>query len=92
MKNKTLDEKDTFLLESVSISEDTLGLLLKQYRNYSRDQLLFALRLVLPKQSRLHSLFQSNNYVNHYKDQDLRNTLKQMVQQRLSRYVSTNKH
>lgn len=68
-----------------NVSEDTLKLLLKQYRNYSRDQLLFALRLVLPKQSRLHSLFQSNDYVNHYKDQDLRNTLKQMVQQRLSR-------
>lgn len=68
-----------------NISEDTLELLLKQYRNYSRDQLLFALRLVLPKQSRLHSLFQSNDYVNHYTDQDLRNTLKQIVQQRLSR-------
>ena len=68
-----------------NISEDTLELLLKQYRNYSRDQLLFALRLVLPKQSRLYTLFQSNDYVNHYTDQDLRNTLKQTIQQRLSR-------
>lgn len=85
MKNNNLIEKDTFLLESVSISEDTLKHLLKQYRNYSRDQLLFALRLALPKQSRLHSLFQSNDYVNHYTDQALRNTLKQIVQQHLSR-------
>ena len=85
MKNNNLIEKDTFLLETVSISEDTLKHLLKQYRNYSRDQLLSALRLVLPKQSRLHSLFQSNDYVNHYTDQDLRNTLKQTIQQRLNR-------
>lgn len=83
MNNNNVIKKETFLLESVS--EDTIKTILKEYKFYSREQLISTLKLILPKHSTLHSLLQSRDYVNLYQDKDLRNTLRITAKQQLNR-------
>ena len=70
MNNNNVIENETLLLESVS--EDTLKQILKEYKFYSRDQLLSVLKLITPKNQSLYLLTQDTSISSHLTDQDLR--------------------
>ena len=70
-----------------SISEDTLKTILKEYKFYSREQLLSTLKLITPKNQSLYLLTQDTSISSHLTDQDLRNLVYRETKKQLKTLI-----
>ena len=65
------------------ISENTLKTILKEYKFYSREQLLSILKLITPKNQSLYYTIQDDNILPHLTDKDLRRLVYRQTKKRL---------